>query len=99
MNYIYKIITFLCFSSLLFFSISFISVLWSINTPWNRPEDDRLHIGFPWVYYEQFMVDFPIPNSNWAIEYLVLDVLFCSALCSLIYFFLKKNLKQKDIFD
>lgn len=60
-------------SVLIFFSISFISVFFQLNSPFNSQFDSTFNIGFPFVYYNQFLVDSPIPNSGWNIKNLVLD--------------------------
>mgnify|MGYP007108082580 CR=1 FL=1 len=60
-------------SILIFFSISFITILFQLNSPLNRQIDSTLNIGFPFVYYNQFLIDPPIPNSGWNVKNLVLD--------------------------
>ena len=62
-------------SMLVFFSISFLTVLFQINSPLNRiKESYELHIGFPLEYYNEFMVDCPTPNSGWDIKNLILNI-------------------------
>jgi len=62
------------FSIMMFFSISFITVLFQINSPIHRIKDSyELRIGFPLEYYHEFMVDCPIPNSGWDISNLVFN--------------------------
>jgi len=61
-------------SILIFFSISFLTILFQINSPLNRIEGNyELRIGFPFEYYHEFMVDCPIPNSGWNAKYLILN--------------------------
>ena len=61
-------------SILIFFSISFLTVLFQINSPLNRIEGNyELIIGFPFEYYHEFMVDCPIPNSGWNTKNLILN--------------------------
>ena len=61
-------------SILIFFSISFLTVLFQINSPLHRIKDTyELKIGFPFEYYYEFWVDCPIPNSGWIVNNLMLD--------------------------
>jgi len=61
-------------SMLIFFSTSFLTVLFQINSPLNRiNENYELEIGFPFKYYHEFWVDYPIPNSGWNINNLMLN--------------------------
>ena len=60
-------------SILIFLSISFITVLLQLNSPLNRQIDSTLNIGFPLIYYNQFLVDPPIPNSSWNGKNLIFD--------------------------
>ena len=63
-------------SILTFFSTSFLTVLFQINSPLNRVTDNHeLNIGFPFIYYQEFMIDCPIPNSGWTISNLIWDCL------------------------
>lgn len=62
-------------SALIFFSISFVTVLFQINSPLNRiNEIYELRIGFPFEYYHEFLVDCPVPNSGWNIKSLILNI-------------------------
>ncbi|MCD8436036.1 hypothetical protein LNJ03_12110 [Tenacibaculum dicentrarchi] len=62
-------------SSLIFFSISFLTVLFQINSPLNRIDENyELRIGFPFEYYYEFFIDCPIPNSGWNIKNLILNI-------------------------
>ncbi len=61
-------------SILIFFSVSFLTVLFQINSPLHRVNDKYdLSIGFPFRYYHEFMVDYSTPNSGWNIGNLILD--------------------------
>ena len=68
-----RILNGIILSILIFLSISFITVLLQLNSPLNRQINSTLNIGFPFVYYNQFLVDPPIPNSGWNLKNLVLD--------------------------
>lgn len=71
---IYQIIKGTLFSILIFFSISFLTVLFQLNSPLNRFEEDyELKVGFPFQYYRQFIVSCKTPNSGWNVENLLLD--------------------------
>jgi len=54
-------------SILVFFSISFITVIDDLNIPPLGFVDNpcTIKIGFPFTYYHQFLVESPIPNSGW----------------------------------
>ncbi len=61
-------------SMLIFFSTSFLTVLFQINSPLNRMKENyELKIGFPFEYYHEFWVDSPIPNSGWNLNNLILN--------------------------
>ncbi len=61
-------------SILIFFSISFLTVLFQINSPLNHHEGNyEMRIGFPFEYYHEFMVDCPMINSGWIMKNLLLD--------------------------
>jgi len=61
-------------SILIFFSISFITVLFQINSPLHHMDVSyELRIGFPFEYYHEFMVDCPLPNWGWNVNNLLLD--------------------------
>ena len=62
-------------SILIFFSISFLTVLFQINSPLNEISNDyyEMEIGFPFVYYREFMVDCPSRNTGWNTKNLILD--------------------------
>lgn len=62
-------------SILVFFSTSFLTVLMHVNSPFHRQDGFEVKIGFPYTYYQEFMVDCPIPNSAWDLKSLTLDIL------------------------
>jgi hypothetical protein len=83
-------------SILIFFSVLFITVLLQINSPLNRQVDSTLNIGFPFIYYNQFLVDPPIPNSGWNGKNLIVDFLFVWLIVVSLYAIVleKKRIKQ-----
>jgi len=78
-------------SVLIFFSVSFITVLLQINSPIHRYEFLEHKIGFPFVYYHEFMVDCPIPNSGWNFNNLILDCVITWIIVTGLYLILKRN--------
>jgi hypothetical protein len=87
-------------SVLIFFSISFITVLLQLNSPLHRQVDSSLDIGFPFTYYKQFLVDPPIANSGWNIYALLLDCFLTWAIVTGLYLFFKSRMnKQTAILD
>lgn len=79
-------------SILVFFSISFVTVLTQINSPLHRIYDYyELEIGFPFRYYHEFMVDCPIPNSGWNINNLILDCAITWIVVTGLYLVVKRN--------
>jgi len=61
-------------SVLVFLATSFITVLLQLNSPLHRQTDTSLNIGFPFVYYKQFVLNAAIiPNSGWFITNLIAD--------------------------
>lgn len=77
-------------SVLVFFSVSFLSILFQINSPINRIKDYyELEIGFPFMYYHEFFVDCPIPNSGWFLGNLLLDCLITWVIITGGYVFIK----------
>lgn len=78
-------------SILIFCSISFLTVLFQINSPLNRNEGSyELKIGFPLEYYHEFMIDCPIPNSGWNTNHLLIDCGIIWAITLLIIFMLNR---------
>ncbi len=84
-------------STLIFFTISFLTVLFQINSPLNRiNEKYELRIGFPFEYYYEFFVDCPIPNSGWNIKNLILNILITWILTTGIIL-IKKKRKHNNV--
>lgn len=83
-------------SILVFFSISFITVLIQINPLhyYKIGERYKLNIGFPFKYYEQFWVrGSDIPNSGWIIENLFYNcVITWIIVTAIFYVSVKKNI-------
>lgn len=87
-----KLIVGTILSVLVFFSISFVTVLTQINSPLHRINDNyELKIGFPFEYYHEFMVDSPIPNSGWNVNNLIIDCIIFWILVTGLYLILKRN--------
>lgn len=83
-------------SILTFFSISFLTVLFQINSPLNRLTDRfDLKIGYPLPYYREFKVDGPILNSGWRIDYLFWDCLVTWVLVTGIYIIWKRTKEKR----
>ncbi len=81
-------------SVLVFFSTSFVTVLFHINSPINRQIDDSLYIGFPFTYYSQFFIEEPIPNSGWKLNNLLLDIVITWIIVTGIYLLSTKVSKK-----
>ena len=78
-------------SILVFFSISFFTVLFQINSPINRFKDVyELKIGFPFTYYHQFMVDCPIPSSGWNLSHLFWNCLIYWIVVTGVFLLIKR---------
>jgi hypothetical protein len=81
-------------SIIVFFSISFISILYQI-LPFkyhNEFEQYQLEIGFPFIYYSQFFLKGnEFPNSYWNAYNLLLDCVITWVLTIFIYFVYKKG--------
>ena len=58
-------------------------------------ENAELYIGFPFIYYNEFMLDCPIPNSDWNILNLFLDCVIIWILTIVVYKLIKKNALQQ----
>lgn len=89
-----KIIIGTILSVLIFFSISFVTVLFQISSPIHRQTNGHLDIGFPFIYYSQFMVDGPEPNSGWDGNNLILDILLIWIVATGVYVFLNRETKK-----
>ena len=87
-----KLIVGTILSVLVFFSISFVTVLTQINSPLHRINDYyELEIGFPFEYYHESMVDCPIPNSGWNINNLIIDSVITWILVTGLNLIMKRN--------
>jgi len=74
MNVAKKIITITLLAIILFFAISFVTVIFQINSPIHRQDlQNKFEIGFPLKYYYEFWVEKPIPNSGWNLRNLAID--------------------------
>ena len=83
-------------SFLVFFSISFLTVINHLTSPINKTIGYKsLEIGFPFKYYEEFMIDCPNPNYGWNLDYLIFDIILTLLIVSGIkYLINKKNVLQ-----
>lgn len=91
MTWIKKILISTGFSILVFFSLSFMTILIQINSPIHRYERFEHKIGFPFTYYHEFMVDCPIPNSSWNIKNLIIDCVITWIIITGLYMIIKRN--------
>ncbi len=83
-------------SILIFFSISFLTILFQINSPQKRTEGFyELSIGFPYEYYHEFMLNCPIPNSGWNGECLIIDCLLTWGITMLLLIIVERKNKNK----
>ena len=91
MSYLRQLVIYTFFSILVFFSVSFITVLSQINPVhyYGENETYKLDIGYPYNYYNQYFVSgMQIPLSAWEGRNLLLDMfLTWSIVCGLIFFF------------
>lgn len=81
-------------SILIFFSISFITILMQIGPfhYYGLNETYKLDIGFPFKYYGQFWVSKSnTPNSGWHLKNLFLDCLLTWILVVGLYVWIKKK--------
>ncbi len=80
-------------SMLVFFTISFWTVLFQINPlhQYDLNDSFRMDIGFPFVYHEQFLLNGErIPNSGWKLDNLILDCLLTWIFVVGVYLIIKK---------
>ncbi|AFM02842.1 hypothetical protein Fleli_0362 [Bernardetia litoralis DSM 6794] len=88
-------------SAVLFFTVSFLTVLYDIlpnylNLPKKRAYG--INIGFPFQYYERFWLDINSPNEDWNLNNLFYDcVLFWLLMFVFVLFKNKLNLKPSRI--
>ncbi len=81
-------------SMLVFFTLSFFSVIYSIKHPENYVEVAEMHIGFPFSYYYQFWLS-GSDGPNWGGNYLnlLLDCFICWTVVTGIYLLLRREKK------
>lgn len=88
-------------SVILFFAVSFLTVLYDISLDWFNVPKERayeINIGFPFQYYERFWVDSDSPNQGWSIVYLFYDCVLFWLFTFVIYYFKdRKNLKENNL--
>lgn len=84
-------------SILLFFSISFITVIDDLNIPPLGFVDNpcTIKIGFPFTYYHHFLVESPIPNSGWTGGFIP-DYIFALVI-SIGFYYLKRFLNKRKL--
>lgn len=94
-----KIIITLILSILTFLSTSFLTVISHLTSPINKTVGYKsLEIGFPFKYYEEFMIDCPNPNYGWNLNNLILDIILTLIIVSGIMNFInKKNVLQQRV--
>ncbi len=57
-----------------------------------------LEIGFPFKYYEEFMIDCANPNYSWNLNNLILDIILTLIVVSgIVYLMNRKNVLQHRI--
>lgn len=71
---------------LLFFAVSFLTVLTDFGTPFWEPSA-TIDVGFPFTYYEEFFLGFK--HHGWRLEYLLLDAFLTWVLIFVIWKFKK----------
>jgi len=88
----------LLMSVLVFLSTSFLTVFNHLTSPINRTVGYKsLEIGFPFKYYEEFMIDCPNPNYGWNLNNLILDIIITLIIVSGIMYFVNKNVLQQRV--
>ncbi len=81
-------------SAFVFFSISFITFLMQINPIhyYRKNEAYKLDVGFPLTYYRQFWLSgSKIPNSEWVVTNLLIDIFLSWVVVTTLYYFVKKS--------
>ena len=82
-------------SILIFFSISFLTVLLQINSPINQDRNRyELNIGYPLTYYYEFIVDCPFPNSGWIGKNLLIDVVCTWGITILVFLMIDRSYSE-----
>ena len=93
-----KIVIGTVLSMLVFFSISFWTILFHINPLHHYDKNDsfKMEIGYPFVYHEQFLLNGDrIPNSGWKLDNLILDSLLTWIIVVGLYLIINKKNKQQ----
>ena len=81
-------------SAFVFFSLSFITFLMQINPIhyYRKNEAYKLDVGFPFTYYRQFWLSgSKIPNSEWIVTNLLIDIFLSWVVVATLYYFVKKS--------
>ncbi len=82
-------------SMLVFFTISFFSVIYSIHHP---EFNGQLRIGFPFEYYHQFWLNGnKYPNGGGNFLNLILDCTICWVIVAGTFFLVKQPHKKRPI--
>ena len=77
---------------LIFLSTSFLTVLSHMTSPINPTNGYKsLEIGFPFKYYEEFMIDCPNPNYGWNLSNLIIDIVLTLIVVNAIMFIIDKK--------
>uniref|UniRef100_UPI00404AA9D2 hypothetical protein n=1 Tax=Flavobacterium sp. TaxID=239 RepID=UPI00404AA9D2 len=85
----------LLLSVLVFLSVSFLTVFTHLNSPFNTSSRYKsLEIGFPFTYYEEFMVECPNLNFGWNLNNLILDIVLVFITVSGIMYFVNNKKTQ-----
>lgn len=75
-------------SILIFFSVSFVTVFFDLNSPLHRQDDTVIEIGFPFVYYKQYMIGCcEYIAAGWVAKNLLLDI-FITVITAIILYLL-----------
>ena len=85
-------------SVLVFFSVSFITVLTQLNPLRNYKHSEvfNLDIGFPFTYHSQFWISgSTIPNSGWTINNLFYDCFITWVVVTGLYYLTRRAKKQQ----
>lgn len=92
-----KLIITLILSILTFLSTLFLTVMSHLTSPINKTVGYKsLEIGFPFKYYEEFMIDCPNPNYGWNLNNLILDIILTLIIVSGIMCFINKKNAPKQ---
>ncbi len=87
-----KLIITLILSILTFLSTSFLTVINHLTSPINKTIGYKsLEIGFPFKYYEEFMIDCPNLNYGWNFNNLILDIILTLIIVSGIIYIMNKK--------